>query len=355
MFEHPYFLGLFILALAFLVWRSSRYYLRHAYLETLRQAGGKNWFNFRKIQTFCSFLGWTLLVIAAANLMWGFTERQTKQPVHKYVLINDGSGSMVDGQAERGMGQRLTVLNKGNKALLNMLDKRSDGSRDMVGAVVFSTDAFVISYMVDDPKFVGKKLDLIEYRQPPLSQGTDVDKAIWSGLEMLIANTEEPGDDLYALQSRMYGQGHRYAADEISKAAVEKYKPKTEHSCLIVFTDGEFAMPEGHHHRMSVFKLLHLCKDLGVRVYVVSVETVDPFVLRYVTDTGGYAQVFKDFDEQKFEKAYESIVQSQTKDEIVVEQRVNRSLAPYFGLAALSCLFIGSLLRLTTDRNFTEV
>ncbi len=195
---------------------------------------------------------------------------------------------------------------------------------------------------------------MVKYNLHPLSGGTDIDKAIWSGLEMLVSNYEEPEDDFDMLQTRMYGTGQEYKQDDLS-SIVAKYRKKVEYSCLIIFTDGEFDQPAGNKHRMSIYKQLRLCKDLGVKVYVISVEVVDPLVLRYTNDTGGYAQIFKGFEQKQFEKAYESIVQSQSKDEIVVDRQVKRSLSWLFGIMALVLLGLYFFLNVTSKRNFTQI
>lgn len=352
MFDNPYFLLLFVLSAAFLVYRSRRYYLRHAYVRSLTDA--KPAAQYRVVQTGCMFAGWCLLILASANFLWGTTVVQKHHPVHKYILINDGSGSMVEIKRDRGVGRRLDLLYKGNKALLDMLDKRNDGSKDLVGAIVFSNDAFVVSYMVDEPQFVAKKLSYVDYRYPPMNQGTQLENALWAGIEMILSNEKEIDDDLNKVNSRMYGVGFDYEKKDV-QSILEKYRPIAQHSCVVIFTDGEFDNPAGTKNRMSVYKQLRLCKDLGIKVYVISVETVDNFVERYTKDTGGFSTIFQDFDENKFKKAYENIVESQAQEEIIVEQHIKKSFATIIATIALGFLSVGLFLSLTTGRNFTEV
>ena len=351
MLEYPWFLLLLLLPVVFLVYRNHRYYLRHAYVKSLMQINSRH----KKILQFiCMSVGWILLVLAAVNFFWGYTTTVRRQPIHKFVMINDGSGSMVEINKPRGMGERLTTLNKGNEALLEMLNKRNDGSRDLVGAIVFSNSSFVVSYMVDDPKFVSKKLSLVDYRRSPLGAGTELDWALWGGIDMILSNEKDVDDDLIVLRNRMFGVGHNYKK-EGTEHILTKYKAVAEYSCIIIFTDGEFDNPAGLSYRMSLYKLLSLCKDLGIRVYVISVATVDNFIERYTNDTGGFAQIFTDFEENKFRKAYQNIFKSQTTNEIVVEEQVRKPLGTIFGLVAFGFICLGLLLRLTFDRSFTEV
>ena len=352
MFDNPYFLLLLVLPAAFLIYGGRRYYLRHAYVRSLTDA--KPIARSKYLQSGSIWAGWILLVIASANFLWGTTIVQKRHPVHKYILINDGSGSMVDGRKERGVGERLDPVYKGNKALLDMLDKRNDGSRDLVGAIVFSNDAFVVSYMVDEPQFVAKKLSFVDYRRPPMALGTQLENALWAGIYMILSNEKEPGDDVNKIRLRMFGFGNDYKREDV-QTELEKYRPISENACIIIFTDGEFDSPAGHQNRMSVYKQLRLCKDLGIKVYVISVATVDNFVDRYTKDTGGFSTIFHDFDEEKFRKAYENIVESQTTEEVVVQQSVDKSLATITAAVALSLLSFGLLLSLTVGRNFTEV
>lgn len=352
MFNQPYFLLLLLLPAAFLFYRSRRYYLRHAYVKSLTEA--KPDVHNKFIQAVCMGLGWFMLVLAAANFLWGMTVVERRQPVHKYILINDGSGSMVDPRKERGVGKRLDPVYKGNKALLDMLDKRKDGSRDLVGAIVFSNDAFVVSYMVDEPQFVAKKLSFVNYNAPPMALGTQLENALWAGIDMILSNEKETSSDLNSIRLKMFGVDTDYKKEDI-QTTLEKYRLIAQHSCVIIFTDGEFDQPQGSPNRMSVYKQLRLCKDLGIKVYVISVETIDSFVQRYTKDTGGFSVIFRDFDEDKFRKAYESVVESQTQEEIVTEHQVDKSLASLMAAISLGFLSVGLLLRLTIDRNFTEV
>lgn len=347
MFEHPYILlALFLLLTAF-VWRNSRYYLRHAYLQSVGSKACRKW-----VENGFFMMGWILLVLAAADPTWGVTEIERKQPVNKYVLLNDGSGSMVDANKERGIGLRLDVLAKANKSFLNLLDKRSDGSKDLVGAIVFSTDAYVVSYLVDDPQFVFKKLDMINYQVSPLGGATNINLAIWAGLEMLIFGSSDPDGEFNTVRSQMFGAGHDYKRSDVLLA---KYKAKAEHSCLIIFTDGDFVDPHGGPKHMSIYKQLRLCKDIGVKVYVISVEYIDPYVLKYTKDTGGYAQSFSSFDENKFQKAYEAVVRSQSQTVVVTEKNVRHSFAKHLGFVAFAFLFLCSLSRFTRGRSLTEI
>lgn len=354
MFDNLYFLLLLMLSAAFLVYRGRRYFLKHAYVHSLTNTRPDGHCKSKIFQSCMMIIGWLLLIAASATPTAGTTIVQKRHPVHKYILINDGSGSMVDVRQERGVGKRLDPVYKGNKALLDMLDKRNDGSKDLVGAIVFSNDAFVVSYMVDDPQFVAKKLSFVDYRRHPMNSGTQLENALWAGIEMILSNEKETDDDLRVIQNRMFGIGQDYKRDDV-QTTLEKYRSKAQHSCVIIFTDGEFDNPAGNRGRMSVYKLLHLCKDLGIKVYVISVEVVDNFVERYTKDTGGFSTIFRDFDEAKFRKAYENVVESQTQEEIVVEQHVKKSFATITALIALGFLSVGLFLSLTVGRNFTEV
>ena len=356
MFEHPYFLAITVLAVAFLFYRQHRYYLTHAYVKALKATQQRFRLDWRSAaQKLFVLIGWLCLIVAASGMTWGFVQPTKKQQVHKYVLVNDGSGSMVDGGKPQGKGKQLQAVHTGNVALLDMLSQRDDGSKDSVGAVVFSNDAFIVSYLVDDPKFIEKNLGYVDYRQWPMAGGTNLEKALWCGMEMLIRDGKKADDDdVFALQRAMYGQGEKYARNEKMSQLVHKYIKIVEGGSIVIFTDGMFS-PQGHATMMSTFKLLDLCKELHIRVYLISVEMVDQQVSLGLKETGGFGVVLTSFDERSLQKAYEDVVKSQSQEEIVVDQPVRRPLSPIFAAVAFVLISVGLLLRLTLNRSYTEV
>lgn len=353
MFEHPYFLGLFGLLLAFLAYRSGRYYLRHAYISSMRTVqGGHGWTG--RVQSGFYAMGWAVLVIAAANPIVGRKEQVRKQAVHKYVMINDASGSMVDSQKERGVGAALMAIEAGNAAMIDLLDKRADGSKDYIGATVFDTESYVVSYLVDDPQFVGTKLKSINYNKPPLGGGTQVDKALWGGI-LMTANHEDhlTKDEVETISIRMFGGGVSYK-NELD-AVIKKCLPITDGTSLVLFTDGGFANPQGGPRQMSAFKLLALCKDLKIRVYIISVDVIQPDILRAIKDTGGNGIVRRTFDPEAFRQIYKDIVESQTTETVIVDQEVKQSLGTILGTVAGAMLCTAFFLSQTLNRKYTEV
>ena len=353
MIENPYFLLLFLgFLLYFCFWKSKKFYFRHPCVDNLSTFNPRLWLSWELLM----LAGAAFLVIGAANFVWKTKESFKVSLVHKYVLINDGSGSMVDNQKLNGIGKELTSLMSGNAKLFDFLGKRNDGSRDLVGAVVFSDDSFVVSYLSDDPEFVHKKLKRIDYRLFPMNQGTNVAAGLWTGLEMVLSHDQTIGlDKLESLQLKFYGQGHNIKHDNITESIVAN-KARFAGSSLIFFTDGFFFAPDGNNNIMSTYKIINFCRDMGIRVYFISIFQLDQFIVQYCKDSNGRGEVITDgYNKQKLEAIYEEIVTSQAKEYMVKEEDVDRSLGTILGFIGLALIFCGLILHNTKQLNFTEV
>ena len=309
----------------------------------------------RRIQQLSNIFGWLFLIIAAAHFTYGVKEKVTKQAVHKYVLINDASGSMVSNGDKRGVGQGLKAVEAGNKALLDLLSSRSDGSKDFVGATVFDHDSYVVSYLVDDPQFVKQKLSTINYNLPPLGGGTQLDRAIWGGIEVII-NSDDDLDqkETTVLMSRIYGSGDLKKDDSLLEV-IRKHKPKSDGASLVIFTDGVFSNVDGTTTQMSGIKLLELCDELGIRVYMISVSAMPTPVLSKLKETGGDGIVSASFDAKTFSKIYRDIVNSQSQETVVIEQTAKKSFSTELGIAATVLLLFGFIQSHIINRRYTEV
>lgn len=301
-------------------------------------------------------MGAAFLVMGACNFVWKTKESFRVSLVHKYVLINDGSGSMVDYNKPNGIGKELTSVLSGNAKLFEFLGKRQDGSKDLVGAVVFSSDSYVVSFLSDDPEFVHKKLKRVDYRLPPMNQGTYVGIGLWTGLEMVLSHDKSISQsDLDHLQLKFYGAGHNIKKDSVTEALVAN-KNVFAGSSLIFFTDGIFDYPEGNPRIMSTYKIINFCKDMGIRVYFISIFQLDPLIIRYCKDSGGRGELITDgYNKKRLEEIYEDIVTSQAKEYTIKEESVDRSLGTILGLIGLALVLCGLVLHNTKQLNFTEV
>lgn len=353
MIENPYFLLLFSLFFVYLYfWKSRKFYFRHPCMENLSTFNLKLWTSWE----FLVVLGATFITLGACNFVWKTKENFRVGMVHKYVLINDGSGSMVSWRNKNGIGPELTSVLSGNAKLFEFLGKRKDGSKDLVGAVVFSSDSFIVSYLSDDPEFVHKKLKRIDYRLAPLNQGTYVGAGLWTGLEMILSqNNMVNQDDLNHLQLKFYGRGHNLKKDNVVEGMIAN-KNKFIGSSLIFFTDGIFDFPEGREWVMSTYKIINFCKEIGVRVYFISIFQLEPLIIKYCNETNGLGVLIKDgYDKKRLEEIYEDIVTSQAKEYTIKEEVVDRSLGTILGLIGLGLVLCGLILHNTKQLNFTEV
>ncbi len=348
MIKYPYVLLLLFLYVIYFLFRNKvKYYFRHVYLDGLKT---KSKFSF-KWQYFV-LIGSLFVLLGACNFVWKNKETTKSLMVHKYVLVNDGSGSMVDGSKENGIGKALIAVLSGNDKLFEFLGKRNDGSKDLVGAIVFADDAFVVSGFSDDPSFVQKKLRRIDYRLPPLSQGTDIESGLWAALEMILSDAVGK-EDLLIIQKAFYGSGNTVKIDKALNDVIVK-KKKFEGSSIIIFTDGIFN-PNGNNRKMSSFKIIDFLRILGVRVYFISIFDLDKDLIKACIATGGRGDILADYDKSKLEIIYTDIVKSQATEYVIKEKSVDMSLATYLGMGGFIFIIIGILLHNTLQLNLTEV
>lgn len=298
--------------------------------------------------------GLLLLILAASNIVWKTQDIAKVYQVHQYVLVNDGSGSMVNAQKENGIGSELTALISGNDKLFDCLGRRSDGSKDLVGAVIFSDDAFIVSGLIDDPQFIQKKLRRIDYRLPPLAQGTDIESGLFTAVDMLLSHNDVVNqDEMYKLQLKLYGQDNKVKVDDFIESLIAK-KDKFTGSSVIIFTDGLFNAV-GNQRKMSSFKIIDFCRLVGIRVYFISIFDLDKTLIQFCKNTGGRGEIVKGYDQKKLEEIYNDIATSQANEYVVKEQNVDRSLADIFGCIGVWLVFCGFMIHMTLQLNFTEV
>lgn len=353
MIENPYFLLLLLVFLLyFCFWKSRKFYFRHPCMENLPTFNPKFWLSWE----FLMLTGILFLIAGAANFVWKTKESSKVNLVHKYVLINDGSGSMVDNNRPNGVGDALTAVLSGNAKLFDFLGKRNDGSKDLIGAVAFSSDSFIVSYLSDDPDFVHKKLKRIDYRLPPMNQGTYVAAGLWTGLEMILSHDQSISpESLDNLQVKFYGQGHNIKHNNTTESIVAN-KANFAGTSLIFFTDGVFFAPDGNKNIMSTYKIINFCKEMGIRVYFISIYQLDQTIIRYCKDTNGRGEIVADgYNKKKLEAIYEDIVTSQAKEYVIKEENVDRSLGTILGSIGLVLVLCGLVLHTTKQLNFTEV
>jgi hypothetical protein len=294
------------------------------------------------IKCFIYYLAYACLVIATAGPIGGITIKENKALSRRYVLVNDASGSMVSNDLPRGVGDRLKAVELGNDYFLKLVK-----NGDLVGASVFSDDFFIICYPTTDVKFVKNRLDSIDYTIPPLSWGTRLDLAVWGGIEMILK--DKNGWD--AVKSRM----HKTVKDD---NIVDEFSKKNDlsGSSIILFTDGEFYMAEGDDRTvMSMFKLFDLCKKIKVKVFILSVELIDPVISECVVNTGGYTSYLSQaFSPDEFKKAYESILEMSPVEHVVSERVERVDFSKFFAIAGVLFLLIDRLLKMIFFR-ITEI
>lgn len=348
MFEQPWFLLLLVPII--LLGQPRRFFLRHSYIEVVRK---KTWrTRSRYLIDFLNIFAITWLVVASANFYFAQQTKKKTLLSHNYVLINDASASMLETDKPRGIGKQLKSVIEGNKVFLSFLKNKED-VKDLVGSIVFSNDAYVVSYLVDDPSFVEKKLDAIDYTQPPLAGGTMIDRAAWSGITMILNKNLPRRDDFISLQMKFYGLGDKVKIDNEIQYFIDN-KHKYAGSSLILFTDGIILYPGGAQNFMSVYKLFHFCELLGIRVYFLSVEQIPGFISKYAEATGGFAIILGN-NLSKIKFIYEDIASEQANEYSIETKEIDTSTAEILAIGALFAMALSFILSNGYSRSFTEV
>lgn len=348
MIENPYFLLSLLLIPLYFMWRKKKHYISHPCVNIFPKS--KSMFSWKA----CVLLGATSLILASANISMKSKEAKTVSLAHKYVLVNDASGSMIHGGMENGVGDALKAVIAGNKKFLSLLNKREDGTKDLVSLVVFSDEGYIVSYFTEDSEFVFKKLTRIDYRLHPLNRGTNLQAALWTALNVVLTNGGISEEDASRVSMKFYGRGANIKQDGFLENIINK-KKSYEGASIIVFTDGFFMAPEGSPFMMSAYKILDFCKLSGIRVYFISVDVMPPDITRLCKEGGGDTLIAKPLDISKLEKIYEGIIKSQANEHEDIEIDVDRSLSMYLGLVGLLFVFLGLMLHNTRQLNYTEV
>src|SRR3989344_2789938 len=352
-FEHPWFLLLLLLVLLLIIFRKPKYFIRHSYLPAIMGA--------KKIAlvSFLMWTGWLLIILATVDYAIGYKDSYQKLITHNYVLINDGSGSMVANGELNGVGKNLTTLLNANDNFLKTLEsiERSDGNRDSVGMLVFSSDPFILSYFVEDYDFIRQKMFQLDWRIPPLNQGTEVNKAIWAGINLILKKNMDLGgssfsdEELINLELGFRGESRIFSIQKF-KFLVERFsliRQQIKGSSMIIFTDGSFSI-DGGEASMSVIKLLLFCKEMDIRVYFISVEPIDSVLINYVKLTGGEVTIVESFNRERISNAYKKIANQQAGEREIVDPHQKKSYSDLFAGMGLALLTIYVVLKNTVSR-----
>lgn len=314
-----WFLLLLLPLLAFLY--PKKYYVKHIFSLPLKKS-----YPFHNVFW---WLGYLTLVLAALNITFSESVIRVKDRVRKYVLIDDASGSMTDSIHAQGITQGIQTVLDGNYALMDELGKK--GRKDLVGVVLFSDNAFILSHFVDDYAFIKRKLQSVIWNQSPLAEGTSMSNGLWSGLEVVFK------DYFNEEQVRSI----------MSDLARTKYQADFSNVNLIAFTDGSLTPAD----QAIVIKIIELCKKFKIRVYIISLGRMGFDIESALRQTGGNILVAATYNKQIYRDTYVNIVNTQPKEEVVYEEKASHSLSPFFAIISLICMFVWFYL----NKSITEI
>ncbi len=358
--DHPYFLLLFVLPLVFIFFNRPQYYLNHSYIEPLSNIRIKT----TNYSSYFFWIGLFFLVLASVDIFTGYIKKEKLIPVHNYVLINDASQSMTGftNDADWSQSPQVQALISGNIYFLDLLKTKTD-TKDYVGMLAFSSDTYVVSYLTNDPIFVKDKL-LNMHWGPPLSSGTSVDKAIWNGILVILRKNDKNNGDILSLKETqnlnycVLGKDRKLSIDKSLQNRLLKIKEQIIGPSLIVFTDGFFNV-DGGGIEMSSIKLLMLCKQLGVRVYFLSIAPTDLLKNngfgKAVEDTGGYMKYIAKIDDINFNAAYEEILEKDFGIQVDKDVTYKKYYSSLLGFISFCFLYIAFIFKHTINRSISVV
>lgn len=377
--EYPVMFWLIAAAAAILLLpRRSRWFLRVATVAPLIRAKQKyqGRIGFKKyLPYFLLGGGLILLIIAAADPIAGEKRSRHRYLIHTYVIINDGSGSMTfDARAPATKGPRVESLLAANKAFLETIKTmpRPLDEKDAVGAVLFSGDAFILAYPDINYDNLWLKLNLINWKESPLGLGTELNKALWTAIQMIIRRNQQTGGEFFTaeelknLQLHLSGSGRTLNLSSSLRKKAELIAEEIKGTSFIIFTDGQFYLepysysgysgPGGSgDSQLSAAKNILFCRQLGIRVYLIAAETLDTAVIPLVKKTGGQFQFLRKMEDVALlRKAYLNILQQQANEFVAEDEAVKVSYYFWPALAGLSLIFLGMLVKNTVSRSLTD-
>ncbi len=359
MFDHPWALLFFVALISIFFLRRNKYFVKVGSLIKHAPYYKKNrgriiWKE--RLPSFLFISGISLLILATADLWMGYSEQSKKYLLHNYVLINDGSGSMMM------FKEPIPALLFGNKVFFETLKEadRKDDERDLVAQVIFSNGAYVISYFREDYDNLMRKMELVDWRSSPLGQGTDAGSGFWSALQLV-------------LKKNTYNGGHSYSPEEMkmlmarvrgwegdlkfNKALEEKtatIKQELTGYVFIVFTDGEFDVGSAPQF-ISPNKTINLCERLGIKVYIISVGSANIDLQQLVRSTGGDMLFLKTSrDRQAVAALYKKIAERELRSTKNYIEQKKHYYYRWFALPALALLSLWIVLKNTVSRSLTE-
>lgn len=361
MFDHPWVFLSLIFLIAVIFWRKSGYFVKVGSLSKIAPSYERNkgkiiWKKFFPLFVF--FSGMSLLILSAADFWMGYQQQSKKYLLHNYVMINDGSGSMLWDP------QTIPTLLSGNKVFFETLKEldRKDDERDLVAQVVFSNGSYVVSYFREDYDNLMRKMELVDWRASPLNQGTDAGSGFWSAIQLTLKKNSYNGGHNYSSEEMKMLIAHVRGAEEDEFKLGGKLKEKTailrdelKGYVFIVFTDGQFDMSP-YPEFISPGKTISLCKELGIKVYIISVGSANAELQESIRATGGSMFFIKTSrDSKALAVLYKKIAENESRSTKNFVEQKKHYYYQWFAVPALALLSLWIVLKNTVSRSLTEL
>lgn len=226
---------------------------------------------------------------------------------------------------------------------------------DRLGLIVFSSDAFVKYPPTTDYAILKNHIDEVSTSMSELGQDTELEKALLAAIILFnrsMLGMDEIAEMEYSLTNNVT---EIYIPDSLKKR-----KDLGKGKVVVLFTDSKVDLEPVHmkplvfnvgtdlriiiSRKLDLLKTLRMTKDLGIRVYLVSVGDFPEELQAAIEDTGGKAYNVKDMQSlPKIGEVYAEIDKLERAK--VVDRELRREISSFFwfGIPAVVLLFIGEL------------
>jgi len=306
------------------------------------------------------------LVLAVADPLWQTIRLKRVREAREIVLVLDMSESMswsINGDYRAtGDERREVVAREAARAFIDsrVMDLPGDGEvekvLDRIGLIAYSSDAFVRFPPTTDYDLLRQHLAELSTEAPELGKDTAVEKAIFAAI-ILFVRHHVGWREVHDMENALKAEG-----DEFYLPASLQGKPDVgKGRVIVVLSDGKVdtanigvrpRLDRGPIHtfmmgrwKINLFKVIGLARELGIKIYLVCVGTLEEDLQAAIETTGGMCFSAPDFAHANVIKEVYRRISQLERGRIVDEaSATDRSAGWLCGLAGVVLLAAAELL-----------